>query len=39
MNDTSVRDEFDVLFAMGDLHIPRHNVEAVDKVVAFLEDL
>lgn len=39
MIDASVRDEFDVLFAMGDLHIPRHNVEAVDKVVALLDDL
>ena len=39
MIDASVRDEFDVLFAMGDLHIPRHNAEAVDKVVALLDDL
>lgn len=35
----SIRTEFDVLFAMGDLHIPRTNIVATEKIIAFLKDL
>lgn len=37
--EDNLRNEFDVLFAMGDLHIPRHNVDAMEKIVLLLKDI